>query len=143
MEAPECVFCNPIDPGLILYQDELVVAFQDIRPRAAIHVLVIPKQHIQNTSKLTNSHIALVEYMVQVGKTVLADQVDHLQLKSPRKDHIFGFHQAPHNSVDHLHLHCIVPPFAKWWKRYRYSESSWVGHFISAASFINQLHQYR
>ncbi|KAH9104667.1 hypothetical protein LEN26_014958 [Aphanomyces euteiches] len=102
MEAPECVFCNPIDPGLILYQvrpshdqyleltlcleDELVVAFQDIRPRAAIHVLVIPKQHIQNTSKLTNSHIALVEYMVQVGKTVLADQVDHLQLKSPRKD---------------------------------------------------------
>ncbi|KAH9104666.1 hypothetical protein LEN26_014957 [Aphanomyces euteiches] len=135
----DCVFCDPLAPSSILYEDEVVMAFRDIHPRAAIHVLVIPKQHIKNTSELTRSHVALVEYMLRIGKNVLAQQCEVLLVESTPETHIFGFHQAPFNSVNHLHLHCIVPPFAHWWDRFKYSETSWISHFISAKSMIDQL----
>ncbi|KAG9410008.1 hypothetical protein AC1031_018039 [Aphanomyces cochlioides] len=78
----DCVFCDPLAPSSILYEDEVVMAFRDIHPRAAIHVLVIPKQHIKNTSELTKSHVALVEYMLRIGKDVLAQQCEVLLVES-------------------------------------------------------------
>lgn len=47
-------------PADIVYEDELVVAFRDINPQAPIHILVVPRQHILNTSELTSEteHIA-------------------------------------------------------------------------------------
>ncbi|ETW06181.1 hypothetical protein, variant [Aphanomyces invadans] len=116
------------------------MAFRDNNPRAAIHVLVVPKQHIKNSSELDESHISLVQYMVAVGKRVLAEQCAILfaDALAPAHDHKFGFHQYPFNSVSHLHLHCIVPPFTNCWSRFRYSESC-VGHYISADALVEIL----
>ncbi|RHY26966.1 hypothetical protein DYB32_007137 [Aphanomyces invadans] len=143
--------------------DDVVMAFRDNNPRAAIHVLVVPKQHIKNSSELDESHISLgttattalspsssvhyrhaticaVQYMVAVGKRVLAEQCAILfaDALAPAHDHKFGFHQYPFNSVSHLHLHCIVPPFTNCWSRFRYSESC-VGHYISADALVEIL----
>jgi histidine triad (HIT) family protein len=49
LKMPECLFCRIIRreaPATILFEDDRVLAFEDIRPQAPVHVLVIPKLHI-------------------------------------------------------------------------------------------------
>ena len=47
----DCIFCKIIKgeiPSTKIYEDENVLAFKDINPAAPIHILVVPKQHIEN-----------------------------------------------------------------------------------------------
>lgn len=49
MTSPDCVFCRIAAgqiPATVVYQDEHVLSFRDIDPRAPLHVLVIPRRHI-------------------------------------------------------------------------------------------------
>ena len=51
-----CIFCKIIKgeiPSTKVYEDELVCAFNDINPAAKIHILVIPKKHINSLKELT------------------------------------------------------------------------------------------
>ena len=51
----DCIFCKIINgeiPSEKVYEDEEVLAFKDINPAAPIHVLVIPKQHIENVLEI-------------------------------------------------------------------------------------------
>ena len=65
----DCVFCKIIDgdiPSEIIYEDEDVIAFDDLDPQAPIHFLVIPKKHIKSLEELdeNDSHL--------IGKIFLA-----------------------------------------------------------------------
>jgi histidine triad (HIT) family protein len=56
MAAENCLFCKIAHgeiPGKIVFQDEHVVAFEDINPQAPVHVLLIPRQHIASITDLT------------------------------------------------------------------------------------------
>lgn len=47
----DCIFCKIAAheiPSTIVYEDELVVAFDDLSPQAPVHTLVIPKEHYEN-----------------------------------------------------------------------------------------------
>ncbi|KAF0685646.1 Aste57867_22482 [Aphanomyces stellatus] len=144
-------------PNGILFEDDVIMAFRDIHPRAAVHILVVPKQHIRNSSELSEKHINLstlsildppmihesppVQYMVSVGKTLLEHECEFLFSATGSiavNDKQFGFHQYPFNSVNHLHLHCLVPPFTSCWSKLRFSESI-IGHYISADNLIQHL----
>jgi histidine triad (HIT) family protein len=49
----DCVFCRIIAgelPARKVYEDQGFVAFHDIRPRAPVHVLVVPKEHVEKLS---------------------------------------------------------------------------------------------
>ena len=51
-----CIFCKIIKgeiPSTKVYEDELVCAFNDINPAAKIHILVVPKKHINSLKELT------------------------------------------------------------------------------------------
>jgi histidine triad (HIT) family protein len=51
----DCLFCSLIQgkiSGKIIYQDNALVAFQDVRPVAPVHVLIVPRKHIESVSKL-------------------------------------------------------------------------------------------
>uniref|UniRef100_A0A2P2KJT5 Histidine triad nucleotide-binding protein 3 n=2 Tax=Rhizophora mucronata TaxID=61149 RepID=A0A2P2KJT5_RHIMU len=116
-----CVFCrivqNPPATGTtLLHSDEKVVAFQDIRPAAFRHYLVIPVKHITSVKDLQrrDEDYYLVSRMLNVGKTLL-------QQDAPwSKEYRFGFHQPPFNSVKHLHLHCLALPFTPRWRHLKY-----------------------
>ncbi|RID72631.1 hypothetical protein BRARA_C04515, partial [Brassica rapa] len=86
--------------------DEKVVAFQDIKPAAQRHYLIIPVEHIPTVGDLQrrDEDYSLVSCMLSVGKELLHKD-------APQTLHRFGFHQPPFNSVDHLHLHCFALPF--------------------------------
>jgi len=60
---PDCIFCKIISreiPSQAVYEDENVYAFRDIAPQAPVHILVVPKEHIESAAVLTaeNSHHA-------------------------------------------------------------------------------------
>jgi len=58
-EIMSCIFCKIIDgtiPSKKVYEDDEVLAFHDINPQAPVHVLVIPKCHIESANAVTNDN---------------------------------------------------------------------------------------
>lgn len=73
----ECVFCKIINGELdaeIVYEDELVIAFKDIDPKAAVHLLIIPKEHIPTILDLDKKS-ELISHIYDVVK-ILASEYD-------------------------------------------------------------------
>ena len=72
---PDCIFCKivaGVAPSRKVYEDDRVVAFWDIHPRAPVHILVIPKQHIRNLDELdqlpVETRAALLDACFKVAK---------------------------------------------------------------------------
>lgn len=72
---PDCVFCRIVAgtaPSRKVYEDQYVLAFWDIRPRAKVHLLVIPKQHVASLKELdelpAEARAALLSACVKVAK---------------------------------------------------------------------------
>ena len=66
----DCIFCQIASgkiPSDTVYQDQEIVAFRDINPKAPVHILIIPKKHIASLDQLSQSDTALVGRMVAVA----------------------------------------------------------------------------
>ena len=62
----ECLFCKIAAgeiPAKIVFEDERVVAFEDIEPQAPVHILIIPKKHIPTVLDLDEEDQELLGYM--------------------------------------------------------------------------------
>ncbi len=62
----DCLFCKIAAgeiPAKKLYEDDRVVAFHDLNPQAPVHLLVIPKEHIESTAAIDDSHAALLGHL--------------------------------------------------------------------------------
>jgi len=63
----DCLFCKIIAgdiPSDKVYEDEQIFVFKDINPKAAVHLLVIPKIHLESLEDLTAEHQSLISYMM-------------------------------------------------------------------------------
>lgn len=66
----DCIFCKIIDrqiPSNIVYEDDKVLAFHDIHPVAPVHVLVIPKKHIESLNDINSEN---VEYVSAINLSI-------------------------------------------------------------------------
>ncbi len=73
----DCLFCKIVAgeiPADIVFEDEQVVAFKDIYPKAAVHLLLIPRQHIVSLSELEPAHDALIAHMIRLLPKLAKDQ---------------------------------------------------------------------
>lgn len=103
----KCVFCKIVHKEIdteLMYCDEELACFKDVKPGAPHHYLVIPNSHVGNCKSLKKEHIPLVEKMVEVGKKML-QQNNITDLNDIR----LGFHWPPFCSIAHLHLHVLAP----------------------------------
>lgn len=73
----DCLFCKIVSgdiPAQKVYEDETVLAFRDISPQAPVHILVIPKTHVDSAACVTPENSALVarcfEVIAQLGKEI-------------------------------------------------------------------------
>ena len=105
-----CIFCN-WETQDVVFTDEKTVVFNDKYPMAKIHLLVIPKEHIDNINSLNESHLELLDLM----KTNALNYIKKTNPDINENDIIFGFHTPPFNSINHLHMHCILPPFKNYY----------------------------
>lgn len=72
----DCLFCKIVDGEIeseILYEDEEIIAFPDINPVAPIHILIIPKEHIESADDLEKRHSEMVGKIFLVAKKIAKD----------------------------------------------------------------------
>lgn len=101
-----CIFCaisKHESPAEIFYEDDDVVAFQDINPKAKVHLLIVPKKHISSVTQLKPEDTLLVGKMIMAAKKLaeeknLADDGYRLCINA-------GRHSG--QVVDHIHLHLM------------------------------------
>jgi histidine triad (HIT) family protein len=108
----DCLFCKIIAgeiPAKIIYQDEKVVAFDDINPQAPHHKMV-PRKHIATLNEVTEEDSALLGYMVQ-SATKLAKE---LKLAEKGYRVVFNCNSAGGQTVYHIHLHLLGGRSMTW-----------------------------
>lgn len=102
----DCIFCRIINkqiPATVVYEDDKVLAFNDIKPVAPVHVILIPKEHIPGVNGLNETNAAVMADIHLAAKKIAA------QLGIAEK----GFRLINNCGADagqtvfHLHYHLI------------------------------------
>jgi histidine triad (HIT) family protein len=73
----DCLFCGIVDGSVkanLVYQDDAVVAFSDIAPRAPVHILIIPRKHVASVSDIAAADRALIGDIFQVAAKLAREQ---------------------------------------------------------------------
>ena len=96
-------------PAKIIYEDELCLAFHDVKPEAPIHVLVIPKQEIPQIAAAAVGDQSLLGHLLLASAKV----AKHLGLDDGYRIVINNGPDAG-QSVDHLHLHILGGRRLSW-----------------------------
>jgi histidine triad (HIT) family protein len=101
-----CLFCRIIAgeiPATTVYEDDQLVAFNDIHPQAPMHVLVVPKAHVATLNDLGADQDALVGAMVRRGAAIAAERgVDASGYRT-----VFNCNADAGQTVFHIHLHVL------------------------------------
>jgi histidine triad (HIT) family protein len=108
-----CLFCRIIGHDTtaeFVHEDDLVVAFRDLRPQAPVHLLVMPRKHIPTLNDVTTEDNALIGQMFQVAKK-LAMQAN-VHEKGYRT--VFNVNAGAGQSVYHIHLHLLGGRMFSW-----------------------------
>lgn len=102
----DCLFCKIVSgdiPSTKVYEDDKVLAFKDINPLAPVHILVIPKEHIDSAAAVTAENSAVVAHIFEVIAKIAKEQgID--------KDGFRVVSNCGENgcqSVKHLHFHIL------------------------------------
>ena len=73
----DCIFCKIINEEIsseIVYEDQKVIAFKDINPAAPIHILVVPKKHIETLLDVSKEDKDLISYIYQTINKIAKEQ---------------------------------------------------------------------
>ncbi|WP_134700143.1 histidine triad nucleotide-binding protein [Ammoniphilus sp. YIM 78166] len=101
MEA-NCLFCKIIEkqiPAKIEYEDEKVMVFHDIHPKAPVHLLIIPKKHIPTMMDVAEEDLELIAYIHKIAQTMY----HKMELQGMRLINNCG--EKGGQEIFHLHYH--------------------------------------
>ena len=110
----DCIFCKIAKkeiPSTVVYDDEQVIAFKDLEPQAPVHVLVIPKKHVESVlalqaeDKELMGHI-LCEVMPRLAKDMGVDAKGFRVVVNTGED--------GNQTVKHLHFHLLGGRSMQW-----------------------------
>ena len=106
MEPSDCIFCKIVikeAQSEIVAEDDSFVAFNDIRPKAPVHLLVVPKIHIASVSELKREHRELMGDMILFAQKV----AEKLGVAQSGYKLIFNVGRGGGQVIDHIHLHIL------------------------------------
>lgn len=91
-------------PATVVYEDEQVLAFNDIAPKAPIHVVIIPKQHLEGVQAATEADTALLGHLLVTANKIAAQ----LGVQASGYRLITNAGSGAGQEVPHLHLHLLA-----------------------------------
>jgi histidine triad (HIT) family protein len=105
---PDCLFCRIVRgeiPSKKVHEDEDVFAFHDVRPQAAVHFLIVPKEHVATLYDAgMDQHRALGKMLALAGELARREgATDGFRT-------IINTGRAAHQEVYHVHMHVIGGP---------------------------------
>jgi histidine triad (HIT) family protein len=101
----ECIFCdiaNKKQEANIVYEDTKCLAFHDIHPKASVHILVIPKKHIESVNDAKQEDAPLLGELLLAIKEIAAQQGVQQGYKLA-----VNVGRKGGQIVDHLHIHLL------------------------------------
>lgn len=102
----DCIFCKIVNkeiPSNIVYEDEEILAFRDINPVAPVHILVIPKKHIESLLALSKEDEILIgKIYTVINKIAKQEKIDDKGFRV-----VVNCGEDGGQEVKHLHFHII------------------------------------
>lgn len=101
-----CVFCEIAKKEItaeILYEDSDILAFKDIHPITPVHIVIIPKRHIESVNELSDKDFFLAGKMIIVAKEI----AEKTGIKNSGYKLLFRVGRDGGQEVGHIHLHLL------------------------------------
>jgi len=110
--AMSCLFCKIIDgtiPSTPVYQDDVSYAFADISPKAPVHILIVPREHIASVAEVGEDKKALLGHLLWAAAEIARQKglTDGYRM-------VVNMGEDGGQSVEHLHLHLLGGRALSW-----------------------------
>lgn len=108
-----CLFCKIISkeiPSKIVYEDEYVLAFEDVTPQAPVHILIVPKKHISTSLDIQEEDNELIGRMSQAANVIAKEK--GIAEKGFRT--VMNCNREAGQTVFHIHLHLLGGRAMQW-----------------------------
>ncbi len=108
-----CIFCRIVSGDMAsdkIYEDDEILAFNDINPKAPTHIVVIPKVHIATLNDLDEEHAALVGKLFLSARRMAEEQ----GFAEAGYRTVINCNRLAGQSVFHIHLHVLAGRLMGW-----------------------------
>lgn len=109
----DCIFCKIVNkqiPSRIVYEDDSILVFHDIDPKAPVHVLVIPKQHIPSINEVTEENSQVIAHIFATMLKI----AQQLGIKDSGYRVVVNCGKDAGQAVNHLHYHVLGGRSLTW-----------------------------
>lgn len=109
----DCLFCRIIRkeiPASVVFEDDDLIAFNDINPQAPLHALVVPKRHIPTLNDVAPGDEPLVGKMIRRAAAIAADK----GYAASGYRTVFNTNSGAGQTVFHIHLHLLAGRGLTW-----------------------------
>ena len=109
----ECLFCKIISREIqasIVYEDDRILAFNDINPQAPTHVLIVPKQHIATLNDLSADDDPIVGELIRRAAAIAKAK----GISTGGFRTVFNTNREAGQTVFHIHLHLLGGRSMHW-----------------------------
>ena len=113
MVEKSCLFCRIISgdvPGDFVHQDERCVVIRDINPQAPVHLLVIPREHLESLDDASQKDEALLGHLLRIAARMVNEQGE----ADTSFRTVINTGAAAGQSVFHLHVHVLAGREMQW-----------------------------
>ncbi len=108
-----CLFCKIINkeiPSKIVYEDDNILAFEDVSPQAPVHILIIPKKHISTTLDIKDEDNELIGQMLQAANKIATEKgVAERGFRT-----VMNCNKDAGQTVFHIHMHLLAGRAMQW-----------------------------
>lgn len=108
-----CLFCKIVDgeiPAKVVYNDDEIMAFSDIAPKAPVHLLIIPKKHIPTINDVGDEDVQLMGRLICKAKDLAKEN----GLSEPGYRLVFNVNAHGGQEIYHSHLHLLGGKQMTW-----------------------------
>tara|TARA_B100000965_G_scaffold368303_1_gene354880 strand:+ start:563 stop:952 length:390 start_codon:yes stop_codon:yes gene_type:complete len=109
----DCLFCRIVEkkiPADIVYESEDLIAFKDIKPKAPIHCLIIPKKHISTINDIDESNSNIIGLMYEAA----AQLARSFDVDKDGYRVVMNCNSNGGQTVYHIHLHFLAGRQLRW-----------------------------
>ena len=109
----DCLFCKIVNreiPASIVYEDERILAFNDINPQAPTHVLVVPRAHIATLNDVSPQDDQIVGELVRRAAAIAKTR----GISTGGFRTVFNTNREAGQTVFHIHLHLLGGRAMEW-----------------------------
>jgi histidine triad (HIT) family protein len=109
----ECIFCKIINneiPSIKVYEDDKILAFKDINPIAPVHIVIIPKKHIESIEEIKDEDAPLVGHIFNTIKTIAKQE----KINDSGYRIVSNCGENAGQTVPHIHFHLLGGKVLNW-----------------------------